>query len=234
MKRSYGITALIIALVIAGACWAASSKLIINGELASTDVRVIGGKSYAPLSDIAKSLGMVVTKSGSTYTMAIPGGADQLQGKAQGKIGQEIFSGKWRFQVLSVERSGEWKEKYYQAGRTIKPDKGDELIIVNCRLKNGLKNKSQTPTLTERMCGNTALADDNGNSYPPKDFDARQESDKIQSYASISLLPGAKIDFAILFSVPKGTTPKSLVFSEAAYPDDLPYKFTDVRVDLTE
>ena len=234
MKRSYAITAIAIALVVAGACWAASGKLIINGRVASNDVRVIGGKSYAPLGDIAKSLGMVLTKSGNTYTMAVAGGANQLQGKAQGKIGQEIFSGKWRFLVLSVEKAGDWKEKCYQEGRTIKPDKGDELVIVHCVLKNGLKNKSQTPTLTERMCGNTALADDKGNSYPPTDFDARQESDKIQSYASISLLPGARIEFAILFTVPKGTHPKSLVFSEAAYPDDLPYKWTDVRVDLTQ
>ena len=136
--------------------------------------------------------------------------------------------------VTSVEKADEWQEKYYQAGRTIKPDKGDELIIVHCILKNGLKNKSQSPVLTERMCGNTALADDKGNSYPPKDIDARQESDKTQSYSSIALLPGAKIEFALLFTVPKGTTPKSLVFSQMAYPEDVLSKFTDVRIELMQ
>lgn len=80
----------------------------------------------------------------------------------------------------------------------------------------------------------TSLADDQGNSYPPKDSDARQESDKIQSYASITLLPGAKIDFALLFTVPKGTNPKSLVFSEGAYPDDVPSHFTDIRIELAQ
>ncbi len=234
MKVSRTMAILLAVVALAGICWAAAGKLVINGQVASTDVRIINGKAYAPLGDVAKALGMQVTKSGTTYTMAIPGGADQLQGKAQGKIGQEVFSGKWRFTVLGWERAGEWKEKYYQEANLIKPDKGDELIVVHCRLKNGLKNKSQVPTLTERMCGNTALADDQGNSHPPKDFDARQNTTKIGGYDSISLLPGAKMDFAILFTVPKGTNPKSLIFSEGAYPEDLPYHWTDVRVELSE
>lgn len=77
-------SALVLAAVIALAtiCWAAAGKLVINGETASTDVRVINGRAYAPIGDVAKALGMEVTKSGMTYTMTIPGGANQLQGKA--------------------------------------------------------------------------------------------------------------------------------------------------------
>lgn len=234
MKLSRTVIILLAVAILAGVCWAASAKLIINDKVASTDVRVINGKAYAPIGDIAKALGMAVTKSGTTYTVAVPGGAGQVQGKAQGKIGEEVFSGKWRFQVLSVEKADEWQEKYYQEGRKIKPDKGDELIVVHCLLKNGVKNKSQTPILTERMCGNTALADDQGNSYSPKDFDARQESDKTQSYASITLLPGAKIEFALLFTVPKGTNPKSLIFSEGTYPEAIPSRWIDVRIELAK
>jgi len=228
--------ALVGVVVLACACWAAQAKikLIINGQTASTDVRVINGKAYAPIGDVAKALNMTVAKSGGAYKMDTAGGASQVSGSQQGKIGSEVFTGKWRFQVVSVETTDEYVERYYQAKRTIKPSgRGQRLVIVNCRIKNGMK-KAKNPVLTERLPGNTGLACEDGQSYPPMDYDARQEADKTQSYAAASLIPGAGADFALVFNVPEDAKPKALVFSAMGYTEDVGGHGTDVRIELTQ
>jgi len=79
----------------------------------------------------------------------------------------------------------------------------------------------------------TILADEDGTSHPPLDYDARQESNKTNSYAAASLLPGAGMDFTLVFSVPRGTKAKALVFSLLTYPKDVGKKETvDVRVNF--
>lgn len=203
-----------------------------NGKVASNDVRIINGRAYAPISDVATALGMVATKSGNTYEIAIPGGANQLNGTTQGKIGSELFTGKWRFQVTGIETADKYTEQYCQSKKTISAKSDETLVIVRCKLKNGAK-VTQTPVLSERMPGNTGLADTNGQSYQPLDYDARQESDKIMSYAAASLLPGAGMDVVLVFSVPEGTTPKALVCTLIRYPDDVPGRGKDVRIELT-
>lgn len=212
-------------------------KLYLNGKVASSDLRIIDGRSYVPVADVAKALDAQIIKRGDGYEIATPGGANQVAGVAQGRIGDELFDGKWRFQVVSVEDAGAtYQERYYQPLREIKAQgPGDTLIVVNCRLKNGLQ-KTQSPLVTEREPGNTALADEQGQSYPPLDYDARQqEGDKILSYEGAALLPGAGADFALVFNVPKGTVPKALVYSLQAYPDDVgKTKHSDVRVSLTQ
>lgn len=238
MKRSMlaAVVAVVAVGVVVAGVWAAGSlKLYMNGEVASTDLRVINGRSYVPVADIAKALGAPITKREDGYEIGQPGGANQINGVAQGKIGDELFDGKWRFQVISVEDVGAtYQERYYQHLREIKAQgKGDTLIVINCRLKNGVK-KTQSPLVTERVPGNTALADEQGQSYPPLDYDARQqEGDKIMSYEGAALLPGAATDFALVFNCPKGTVPKALVYSLQAYPDDVgKEKHSDVRVNL--
>ena len=229
---------LVAAVVVAGLCWAASgSKLYMNGQVASSSLRIIEGRSYVPVADVANALGATIATRSDGYEIVMPGGANQVEGVAQGKIGDELFTGQWRFQVVSVEDAGkQYKERYYQMLRTIKPQGGGEtLIVVNCRLKNGTK-RTRTPLVTERVPGNTALADDQGHSYAPLDYDAAQgEGDKIMSFAGRDLLPGAAMDFALVFSVPKGTVPKALVYSVQVYPDDVgKQQHTDLRVSLTQ
>lgn len=74
--------------------WAAAGgKLVINGKVASNSVRLIDGKAYAPLTDVAKALNMVVARNGNTYELAVAGGADQVSGSRQGKIGDWLFTG---------------------------------------------------------------------------------------------------------------------------------------------
>ena len=233
-KRIVG--SLLALVVVAGICWAASkSKLYINGQVASTNLRVIDGRSYAPVAEVAKALGATIATREDGYEIVMPGGANQVNGVAQGKIGDELFTGQWRFQVVSVQQAGDqYKERYYQMLRTIKPKgPGETLVVVNCRLKNGTK-QTKTPLVTERIPGNTALADDKEHSYGPLDYDAAQgEGDKIMSYAGADLLPGAAMEFALVFSVPKGTVAKALVYSVQVYPDSVgKAPNADVRVNL--
>lgn len=149
----------------------------------------------------------------------------------QGKLGDELATAQWIFQVRNITQTDEYAERYYQEGRVIRPEgKNDTLIVIEARLKNRL-DKTQSPILTERVPGNTGLIDEEGRSYQPVDFDARQLSDKIMSYEAAPVLPGAVVDFSLVFSVPKGAKPKTLNFTCSTYLMD---KGTDVQVSLTK
>jgi len=97
---------------------------------------------------------------------------------------------------------------------------------VQCRMANGQKT-TQTFWLrpvTGRSI-NTALADTEGGAHTPVGFDL--EGAPIQS---APLLPGAKLDFSLLFSVPEATELKDLVFTLTNNDDQ---GTNDVRVSLT-
>ncbi len=233
MRRSYWA---LVAAALAGAGVACAAppvmQLFVNGRSVPTDIRTINGRPYVPLADVARALNMTVVRRSGGYELTVAGGAGQVQGARQGKIGDELFTCKWRFQVLGVQEAPEYVERYYQQKRAIKPRTEDEtLILVSCRIKNGVRT-TQTPILTERIPGNTAIADDQGHSYAPIDYDAREETDKIGSYAAASMLPGAQADFVLVFSVPRGTRPRALVFTLLNYPDNANGQGTDVRVQL--
>jgi len=161
----------------------------------------------------------------------VAGGATQVNGVRQGKIGDQLSSGKWGFRVTGVREMAEYNERYSQEGRQIVAKNGEKLIVIDAVLRNNVQ-KTQTPVLTERYCQNTALADDQGQSYPPVDIDARQESNKIGSYGAATLLPAAQMKLALVFSVPQETNMKALVFSCLAYPDNIGGKGVDLRVSL--
>jgi len=155
---------------------------------------------------------------------------DTLSTARQGKPGDELTTLQWTFQVRKMLETDEYIERYYQAQGILHPQGGNDiLIVIDARLKNRLQ-KTQSPVLTEREPGNTGLIDDAGHSYQPIDYDARQQSDKIQSFEAAPLLPGAEADFALVFSVPRGTKPDSLVFTLKDY--DHLSEGTDVRVSL--
>src|SRR5215211_7802906 len=82
----------------------AGPSLVMNGKVASTNVRTIDGSAYVKLADVAKALGMVVVKRGDGYEIKKAGGANPIQGVLQGKIGDVLFDGKWRFQALEVQQ----------------------------------------------------------------------------------------------------------------------------------
>jgi hypothetical protein len=151
----------------------------------------------------------------------------------QGKEGDEQSTAQWIFQVRSVSKTDEYVERYYQPQNIVRPQGGnDVLVIIDARLKNRLQ-QTMSPVLTERVPGNTGLVDDAGHSYQPVDYDARQaEGSKISSFEGAPLLPGAAADFALVFSVPRGTKPKLLIFTLKDYGHFS--EGTDVQVSLNK
>ena len=256
-RRPAPLRALLAAFVLsAGAATAAlalaSARLSVGDRTVSTDVRLIGGRPYVPLADMARAMNGTLVRHASGYEIktggatggdtttptddaAAPdavtpdaaGGANEVKG-VRGKIGQMLFTGKWRFEVLGVDRAAAYDSKYLADARNIAPA-GDteELVIVRCRLKNGQKT-TQMAMLSPIHPHNIALTDAQGQSYAPTDFDKRGGSTDEGPH----LLPGAQTNFAVLFSVPKGTALKDLVFSLQNAYEDFPDGGTDVRVSL--
>ena len=223
------------------AAWAANSgvRLTMNGKTASSDVRTIGGKTYVPIADVAKSLGMVVVKRGSAWEIKKAGGTYQVQ-DLSGKIGDVLFDGRWRFQVLKVEALDSYTMKtgaelYDYTGLTtfdrpnllVRPKSGNKLIVMRCRVTNAVKEKRTLWTAVSDTRIHTALTDANGMSYSPVGYDF--EGGPIQSGW---LLPGAILNFPVLFSVPQNTPIKDLVFSLKNNQNSDP--ITDVRVSLAQ
>jgi len=225
----------------------ASARLTVGGQTVSTDIRILGGRPYVPLADMARAMnGTAVRHAGGSYeikrdgvdtttpsadvvTPAPAGGADEVHG-TRGKIGQMLFTGKWRFEVLGVDRAAAYDSKFLPDARNFTPA-GDteELVIVRCRLKNGQKT-AQKAMLSPIHPHNIALTDNEGQSYAPTDFDKRGGS----TDEGPNLLPGAQTDFAVLFSVPKGAALKDLVFSLQNAYEDTPDGGTDVRIALAQ
>jgi hypothetical protein len=203
--------------------------------VASHDVRLIDGRPYVPVADVARALGQsVVTRAGG-YEIAAAGGANQIQG-LQGKIGDTLFDGKWRFQVLAVEPVDSYPLKnkvntdysVFQSTAELtdgvfRPKAGQQLIVARCRVKNGLKDQNQA-LWWANVDTHTALADDRGESYPPIAVDAPEGG----PFQGKPLLPGAGMDLAVLFAVPEGTKLKDMVFTLRTISD----KGKDVRVSL--
>jgi len=191
-----------------------AQSLRINGQVASSDVRVINGKAYVPVSDVAKAFGLSVSKTGGGYELSKEGGAGQLEAKGNGKIGQEIFSGKWRFQVLDFKRSDSYTETRTKSKSAHQADSGQEFVIVNCRVKNGTKVKDELVFSKDWEGTNTSLTDGNEQAYPAFAFDVRE--DEIAP-VGCNFLPGSAIDFSIVFQVPKGTDVKDVIFTAMQY-----------------
>ena len=203
-----GLTGTVLAAMTPGATPVrADATLVINGTASPADVRPLGGTAYVRLADIAKALGLTVVRHGSTYELIKPGGANQVNGLS-GKVGDTLFDGQWRFKVDSVEMPNTYAAKFLEgsndlnvdpATRVVSARTGYRIVAVHCRMTNGQKSM-QTFWFAQasEMHINNSLTDNNGESYPPANFDLEGDSND----QSKSLLPGAKTDFVILFSVP--------------------------------
>jgi hypothetical protein len=217
---------------IAVAAYAAvTSSVTYNGNVISHDVRVIDGRPFIPLADAARALGGSVVKTAQNYEIAPgaakAGGANQING-LNGKIGQMLFTGKWRFEVLSVNVTQQYQTVLASSPNTDNPTgSNDELVVVNCLVKNAQTETSQLMLRTENPM-DTTVTDNQGVSYGrPIDFDFAGGS----GYGP-TMAPGAAVKFAVVFDVPKGTTVNDLIMSLATLEDrDHP---ADARVSLAQ
>ncbi len=237
-KFSLLLTGTLLVLAVA-ALAAGNARLMMNGKTASTDVRVIGGKAYVPVSDVAKSLGMVVVKNANGYEIKKPGGTFQV-GNLGGKVGDVLFDGKWRFQVLDAQNvdsytikapdvepvTGAWDLiKWDAKTQTMRAANGYQLMLFHCRVTNGQKTRQTLWTAPNDAGMHTALTDFDGGSHIPAAYDYPGAANQTKP-----LLPGEIITFSLLFSVPRETKIKDLVFSLKN--NDTFAKPTDVRVSL--
>jgi hypothetical protein len=192
------------------AALAAGAKTVhYRGAVVSSQVRVIEGRPYVPLADMARVLdGRVVAHRDGfeivTQGSAKPGGTNEVGGQI-GKVGEWLFNGYWRFRVDRVERMSQYAYHLGGLGSVVKPNtSNEELVVLTCEIRNG-QHVAEQPILSESgtSAQKTALADEQGNSYAPQDFDARNGA----------LEPGAAKTFAVIFSPPKDARLKSLIFT---------------------
>lgn len=213
----------------------AAQKLFVNGKVASSDLRVIGGKTYVPLADVAKALDYTIQKTTGGYELAKAGGAGQIANKNVGAIGEEIFSGQWKFTVLSVGRVAESVPEYLpnEVWNRRTAASGMEIIVLKCRVKNGT-DKKDTIVLDKWEGNNTTLTDMDENAFEPTQhgYDAKFNE---HFPDGSTFLPGGAVNFNLRFEVPKGAKLKDLVFTVIRYDDRSNTKTkvpTDFRVHL--
>jgi hypothetical protein len=207
-----------------------------HDQVMTQDAQQIDGRTYVPLSDVARALGGQVASRGTGFEIVTggapsssaekrtaAGGANEVRG-ANGNVGDWFFNGLWRFRVSKVEHVDAYQFQYSTSTESDKPSgANDELVVCYCTIKNG-HAKTEEPILTVHGLAsqNTALTDDQGQSYEPVDFDDR----------SGSLVPGGAKNFAVVFSVPKGTKLKDLIFTLYGYASS--DKASNVRVSLAD
>ena len=237
-RNTLAITLCITIPVIAALAQVGSHMIIfVGGKTATADVKVIGGSPYVKLSDIASALHATLAKQGGNYTMvsnksgpsdtggAAAGGANQIEGR-RGKVGDLLMTGEYRFQVIDVKEVESYKERYNVDPGLVEPKgPGDKLILINCIVKNA-RNVKHSLNVSGT---NTALTDEDGQSYPPLKHDIRWHA-SFNGMCTEEMLPGAAVKFAVLFSVPRDAKLKDLVFTLA----ELNEKGNDVRIDLSK
>ncbi|BCM92189.1 hypothetical protein IAD21_04068 [Abditibacteriota bacterium] len=205
---------------------APKTRLKMNGKIASTRVKTVGGVAMVPLADVARALGQSLTTTSDGWEIKTASGTYQA-GKLTGKIGSVIQTPKYAFTVLGVQKADTYASQFLKNPQTFAPESaGDTLVMVRCRLKNTLP-KAQGPLLATSYAGNTALADFAGTSHAPIGYDSRIVSD----FSASSMLPGSQNEFVVVFSVPKDAQLKDIVFSVTDYFDPN-FKGVDVRVSL--
>lgn len=210
--------------------------LVINGgSPVSTSTTSVKGVTYVPVKDVAKALNMTAVVSGGKIIIAPAGGANQSANKNVGGIGEEIFTGKYRFMVNSATEGQVYDMKYANSriySKHITADAGEKLIIVDCRLKNGTTKQDEfVVSGTGTYAGITALADTDEGSHVTSIVDVSPDEGAPDGS---KLLPGAALRFALVFKVNKSIQPKDLVFSIVRYDErsDADTKRTDVRIHL--
>lgn len=138
-------------------------------------------------------------------------------GKLQGKVGEELSDGKWRFKVLAFRPVPSYTMKrtteadyaaYHELAEfndtTFRPKTGNTLLVFECRVKNEMKEKQSLWHFNT----NTAVQTHQKESYPPIAFDMRGGMTQ-----STSLLPQTQQDFALVFALPQDSKPAELVFT---------------------
>ncbi|MBN9503457.1 MAG: hypothetical protein BGO01_04085 [Armatimonadetes bacterium 55-13] len=205
MRHRVWLTGVILASIVT-LTWAlqAGGKLFVNGNLASSGVIERNGVTYVPIKDVAKALNLTVAKTSRGWEISQSGGATAVEG-VNGKIGDVLWNGYFRFQVVKVIRGKEYTNQFSGDNQKVTPYPEDnDLVIAICRIKNGLKEKVTVFLPAGEVTG---LTDDKERSIAPRNglsIDCPTRG--------AELLPGAAVDFALTFDVPHDAKLKDLVY----------------------
>ncbi len=213
-------------------------QLILNGKVASARVKMIDGTAYVPVADVAQALGQPLRTTPGGYVIGLAGGANQVQG-LQGKLGDVLFDGVWRFQVNRVTEAGKYQERY-TANHPLEQTPGDnqKLVLVDITVKNGANEKKYLlmRDIPENL---TALAGEDGVSAKVFTYDMRTGSGQHFGGggdwdSTPEMLPGSQAQITAIFRVPQDFKAKDLIFTLNYEPKPFaPMKHTTMRVALS-
>jgi hypothetical protein len=122
----------------------------------------------------------------------------------------EIQHGDWSLAVAGISVTNEYRERFKATRSTLTPKGPDQsLIVVDFTLRN-VSEKTISPDFYDV---NTGLIDNANRSYRPSDWDANLSLEDCCRRLGVQVLPGTVYDGALVFTVPKTSTPKLLVFT---------------------
>src|SRR5262249_2492007 len=110
-------------------------------------------------------LDMTIEKRPDGYALVHAGGANQIEG-LNGKIGDDLFNGRYRFKVVKMLRGSKYTKQFSGGHEMLDATAGKEFVALICRLKNGTK---ETQTIDLMPGKNTALTDEDEHSFSPID-----------------------------------------------------------------
>ena len=244
------------ALVVCGAALASAalaqaggrSTVMFQDAVVSQDIRVVNGRPYVPLADMAKALGGFAVKTASGYQIktkaadteaagvgdtGTPGmgemaGLNGATAGLSGKLGDTVSDGRWAFQLADYKAQDTY---------TLQRDGGVDAAKLggNADVNGGtidakpdysvvtvicrVKNRQKQPQAFASGGGwDTVLIDDKGVSYAPIGWD--QAGGML---ATRPLPPGATAEVTAIFLVPFGTNLRDAVFTLANVADRTPH-----------
>lgn len=163
---------------------------------------MVGGHALVPLADVAALLDRrVVTHSGAFDLVPIASTNALVSPVSQSQGG-------WQFTVRSMQTVARYTPRFGDArDSVVSQSKADVLVLLNCRLHNGTP-EMQEVYFDRDTSGNTALRDHSGRGYVPLSYDSRNSA-----YSSSKIPAGTFHDFVVIFSIPRTSRLKSLVFT---------------------
>lgn len=150
------------------------------------------------------------------------GGANQVGG-LKGKVGDWLYDGRWKIQVLSAREASSYtltlpcaNNQDYSAfnesadfdsgSNTFSAKSGYAFVVVPCLLKNAQTSAQQFDAYDSKT---NAVTDDAGGSYPPIAFDMLMPF----PWNSKVMLPGSGIKMTVIFAIPQGTNVQDLIIT---------------------
>ncbi len=191
-----------------------AGTLSIAGNSVETDFIVKNDRTYVPLADVAKALKMNITKSATGFDLAPEGGANQVQGLT-GKVGETLNGGWCTVKVVKVTKTDHYTKQFDSGTVDASSDK-EEIVAVTMRIKNATQ---RTVTCNPFGFEETSLVDNDEHSYHQFTGLACDLRDR-----GPSLIKGSACDFALVFSVPKGSDLTEFIYSPEFMAENLPKK----------